>query len=54
MTKQTWGAFHGTPLDTCSERGVTQIVLTGVVEAGGIHRPAATSTATTWSWPPTR
>ena len=41
VTKQTWGAFHGTRLDTLlRERGVTQIVLTGVSTSAGVESTA--------------
>ena len=41
VTKQTWGAFHGTPLDTLlRERDVTQIVLTGVSTSAGVESTA--------------
>src|SRR5882672_7488149 len=41
VTKQTWGAFHGTPLDTLlRDRGVTQIVLTGVATSAGVESTA--------------
>ena len=41
MTKQTWGAFHRTPLDTLlRDRGVTQIVLTGVATSAGVESTA--------------
>jgi nicotinamidase-related amidase len=41
VTKQTWGAFHGTSLDTLlRERGVTQIVLTGVATSAGVESTA--------------
>jgi nicotinamidase-related amidase len=41
VTKQTWGAFHGTPMDTLlRERGVTQIVLTGVATSAGVESTA--------------
>ena len=41
VTKQTWGAFHGTPLDALlRERGVTQIVLTGVSTSAGVESTA--------------
>ena len=41
VTKRTWGAFHGTPLDTLlRERGVTQIVLTGVSTSAGVESTA--------------
>jgi len=41
ITKQTWGAFHGTALDTMlRELGVTQIVLTGVSTSAGVESTA--------------
>ncbi len=41
VTKQTWGAFHGTPLDALlRDRGVTQIVLTGVATSAGVESTA--------------
>jgi nicotinamidase-related amidase len=41
VTKQTWGAFHGTPLDTLlRDRGVTQVVLTGVATSAGVESTA--------------
>lgn len=41
VTKRTWGAFHGTPLDTLlRDRGVTQIVLTGVATSAGVESTA--------------
>jgi len=41
VTKQTWGAFHATPLDTLlRERGVTQIVLTGIATSAGVESTA--------------
>ena len=41
VTKQTWGAFHGTSLDTLlRDRGVTQIVLTGVSTSAGVESTA--------------
>jgi nicotinamidase-related amidase len=41
VTKQTWGAFHRTPLDTLlRDRGVTQIVLTGVATSAGVESTA--------------
>ncbi len=41
VTKQTWGAFHATGLDTLlRERGVTQIVLTGVSTSAGVESTA--------------
>ncbi len=44
VTKQTWGAFHGTPLDALlRERGVTQIVLTGIATSAGVESTARTA-----------
>ncbi|MGH3125004.1 MAG: isochorismatase family protein, partial [Streptosporangiaceae bacterium] len=41
VTKRTWGAFHGTSLDTLlRERGVTQVVLTGVATSAGVESTA--------------
>ena len=41
ITKRTWGAFHGTPLDEQLEaRGVTQVVLTGVATSAGVESTA--------------
>ena len=41
VTKQPWGAFHGTPLDSLlHDRGVTQIVLTGVATSAGVESTA--------------
>ena len=41
VTKQTWGAFHGTPLDTLlREHGVTQVVLAGISTSGGVESTA--------------
>jgi nicotinamidase-related amidase len=41
VTKQTWGAFHNTPLDSLlQELGVTQIVLTGVATSAGVESTA--------------
>ena len=41
VTKQTWGAFHGTTLDAdLRSRGVTQIVLTGVATSAGVESTA--------------
>lgn len=41
VTKQTWGAFHGTPLDTLlRDRGVTQVVLAGVSTSAGVESTA--------------
>jgi nicotinamidase-related amidase len=41
VTKKTWGAFHGTELDThLRELGVTQIVLVGVATSAGVESTA--------------
>jgi nicotinamidase-related amidase len=41
VTKQRWGAFHGTPLDAYLRgRGVTQILLTGVATSIGVESTA--------------
>jgi nicotinamidase-related amidase len=41
VTKQRWGAFHGTSLDGYLRgRGVTQIVLTGVATSIGVESTA--------------
>ncbi|MCX4548475.1 isochorismatase family protein [Streptomyces sp. NBC_01387] len=41
VTKQTWGAFHGTDLDMqLRRRGVTQVVLGGVATAIGVESTA--------------
>ena len=41
VTKQRWGAFHGTSLDAfLHDRGVTQIVLTGVATSAGVESTA--------------
>jgi len=41
VTKQRWGSFLGTPLDGyLRERGVTQIVLTGVATSIGVESTA--------------
>jgi nicotinamidase-related amidase len=41
VTKRTWGAFHGTSLhDELRQRGVTQIVLTGVATSIGVETTA--------------
>jgi nicotinamidase-related amidase len=38
VTKQTWGAFHGTTLDAqLRDLGVTQVVLTGVSTSAGVE-----------------
>ena len=42
IAKQTWGAFHHTPLhERLQERNVTQVVPTGVATTAGVevHRP---------------
>ncbi len=41
VTKQTWGAFHRTDLDTLlREAGVTQIVLAGIATSMGVESTA--------------
>ncbi|MEU0149405.1 isochorismatase family protein [Streptomyces sp. NPDC006288] len=41
VTKQQWGAFHGTALDLeLRRRGVTQVVLTGVATSIGVESTA--------------
>lgn len=41
ITKYTWGAFHGTPLDLqLRRRGVTQIVLCGIQTSIGVETTA--------------
>jgi nicotinamidase-related amidase len=41
VTKQTWGAFLGTGLDAAlRERGVTQVVITGVATSMGVESTA--------------
>jgi nicotinamidase-related amidase len=41
VTKQTWGAFHGTTLDgQLKDLGVTQVVLTGVATSAGVESTA--------------
>jgi nicotinamidase-related amidase len=41
VTKQTWGAFHGTGLDEAlRERGVTQVVLAGIATSVGVESTA--------------
>jgi nicotinamidase-related amidase len=41
MTKQRWGAFNGTSLDSdLRQRGVTQIILTGVATSAGVESTA--------------
>lgn len=41
VTKETWGAFHGTSLDAMlRDRDVTQIVLTGVATSAGVESTA--------------
>jgi nicotinamidase-related amidase len=41
VTKQTWGAFHNTPLEEhLKELGVTQVVITGVATSAGVESTA--------------
>ena len=41
VTKQQWGAFHGTPLDLeLRRRGITQVVLTGIATSIGVESTA--------------
>jgi nicotinamidase-related amidase len=41
VSKQTWGAFHNTPLhERLQERGVTQVVVTGVATTAGVESTA--------------
>ncbi|MDG3010392.1 isochorismatase family protein [Rhodococcus sp. D2-41] len=41
VTKQTWGAFHGTSLHgDLQARGVTQVVLTGIATSIGVESTA--------------
>jgi nicotinamidase-related amidase len=41
VTKQRWGAFLGTGLDdTLRQRGVTQVILTGVATSAGVESTA--------------
>ena len=41
VTKQRWGAFYGTTLDTrLQELGVTQIVLSGIATSAGVESTA--------------
>ena len=41
VSKQRWGAFHGTALDeTLRQRSVTQIILTGVATSIGVESTA--------------
>ncbi|OKI00906.1 hydrolase [Streptomyces sp. CB02923] len=41
VTKQTWGAFHGTGLDAeLRHRGVTQVVVTGIATSMGVESTA--------------
>jgi nicotinamidase-related amidase len=41
VTKQTWGAFHGTTLDAqLRDLGVTQVILTGVSTSAGVETTA--------------
>jgi nicotinamidase-related amidase len=41
VTKRTWGAFASTDLETClKQKGVTQVVVTGVVTGTGVESTA--------------
>jgi nicotinamidase-related amidase len=41
VTKERWGAFHGTSLDEyLRDRGVTQVVMTGVATSFGVESTA--------------
>ena len=41
ITKQRWGAFLGTALDdTLRQRGVTQVVITGIATSAGVESTA--------------
>ncbi|MEU1124331.1 isochorismatase family protein [Streptomyces sp. NPDC005899] len=41
ITKQQWGAFHGTELDLqLRRRGITQVVLTGIATSIGVESTA--------------
>ncbi|WP_371606166.1 isochorismatase family protein [Streptomyces sp. NBC_01213] len=41
VTKQQWGAFHGTALDLeLRRRGITQVVLTGIATSIGVESTA--------------
>ena len=41
VTKQTWGAFHGTDLEAqLQAHGVTQVVVTGVATSAGVESTA--------------
>ncbi|NED79149.1 isochorismatase family protein, partial [Streptomyces sp. SID11233] len=41
VTKQTWGAFYGTDLDSqLRRRGITQVVLTGIATSIGVESTA--------------
>jgi nicotinamidase-related amidase len=41
VTKQAWGAFHGTPLhERLGELGVTQVVITGIATSMGVESTA--------------
>jgi nicotinamidase-related amidase len=41
VTKQRWGAFHGTPLDSyLHDLGVTQVVLAGISTSAGVESTA--------------
>lgn len=50
VTKHQWGAFHGTELDTqMRRRGVTQIVLAGLVTSRGVDTTAREAYAHNYS-----
>ena len=50
VTKHQWGAFHGTELDTqLRRRGVTQIVLAGLVTSRGVDTTAREAYAHNYS-----
>ncbi|WP_194896487.1 isochorismatase family protein [Catenulispora pinisilvae] len=50
VTKHQWGAFHGTDLDTqLRRRGVTQIVLAGLVTSRGVDTTAREAYAHNYS-----
>lgn len=50
VTKRQWGAFHGTDLDTqLRRRGVTQIVLAGLVTSRGVDTTAREAYAHNYS-----
>ena len=50
VTKHQWGAFHGTDLDTqLRRRGITQIVLAGLVTSRGVDTTAREAYAHNYS-----